>query len=249
MAMRPLCYAIIEDEAPARAYLQRMIEDVAPGSRCVGEADDGVAGLTLLRATRPGLLFLDIEFPPDGAFGLLARARNEGVPLPPIVFVTAYDRFALEAFRWAACDYLLKPVEPRRLGETLARVPCPPDPDDLRQALEAARGQRAPERFTVRSKDRLKVLRFEEVTHFDTETRLVFAHTPEGRFVIDRGIEELERLLGDRFVRSHRGILVNLRAIAELVPDVGHTSELRLRDGTRLAVSRDRLATVRQRLA
>lgn len=249
MALNPLRYTIVEDEAPARDFLKRLVEEAAPGSRCVGEAEDGEAGLALLGTLRPDLLFLDIEFPPEGAFGLLARARDAGLALPPIAFVTAYDQFALEAFRWAACDYLLKPVEPARLRETLARISPPPNLDHLNQALVAAKEGRAPERFTVRVKDRLKILHFDDVTHFDTDIRLVFAHTSEGRFVVDRRIEELERLLPDRFVRIHRGILANLQAIAELLPDVGHTSEVRLRDGSHLAVSRDRLAALRRRLA
>ncbi len=243
-----LTYLIIEDEAPARDFLKRLVKEAAPDSRCLGEAADGIQGLELLRGPRPDLLFLDIEFPPEGAFGVLQRARTEGLVLPPIAFVTAYDQYALEAFRWAACDYLMKPVEPAQLAQTLARIPPPLDLQELQLALQAAKAQKAPERFTVRVRNRLKVLRFAEVTHFATESRLVFAHLPEGRFIVDRGLDELESLLGERFLRVHRSVLVNLEAVAELRPDVGHTSTLVLLNGTEVEVSRDRLAPLRKRL-
>jgi DNA-binding LytR/AlgR family response regulator len=106
-------YALIEDEPPARNRLRRMLADLSPASRCLGEAGDGESGLALLRSCRPDVLFLDIEFPPEGAFGLLARAREAGLELPPIVFATAYGHHALEAFRWGAWDYLLKPLADR----------------------------------------------------------------------------------------------------------------------------------------
>ncbi len=249
----PLRYALIEDEPPARARLKRLVSELAPGSECLAEAADGVAGLELLRTQRPDLLFLDIEFPPGGAFALLEQARQAGIALPPIAFVTAFDQHALEAFRWAACDYLLKPVDRERLQETLARVqrlePAPaPDLALLLQALEATRRSSAPERFTVLVKGRLLVLGWAQVSHLRTENRLLFVHTPEGRFVLDRSLDELETLLAPRFLRTHRSAMVALDAIKELRPDPGGTGELRLEDGSRVPVSRERMPTLRTRL-
>ncbi|MDE3032462.1 MAG: response regulator, partial [Acidobacteriota bacterium] len=114
-----LRYVLVEDEPPARELLKQLVQQLRPGAHCLGEASDGLRGLELLRVLQPDLLFLDIEFPPEGAFGLLRRTREAGLQLPPIVFVTAYDRYAVEAFRWAACDYLLKPVESAQLQEAL----------------------------------------------------------------------------------------------------------------------------------
>lgn len=246
-----LCYGLVEDEPPARTRLKRLLADLAPGARCAGEAADGEAGLDLLRAGGLDLLFLDIEFPPEGAFGLLRRAREAGLALPPIAFVTAFDQHAVEAFRWAACDYLLKPVEAPRLRETLERVQLRAETPDLAlllQALEASRQQQAPERFTVLVKGRLRILRWAEVSHLATENRLLFVHTPEGRFVLDRSLDELEDLLAPRFLRTHRGAMVALDRVRELMPDAGGTGELRLEDGTRVPVSRDRMSDVRRKL-
>jgi DNA-binding LytR/AlgR family response regulator len=245
-----LRYALIDDEPPARNLLRTLIQDLQPGARCLAEAADGIQGLALLKAHRPDLLFLDVEFPPDGAFGLLRRAKLEGLPLPPIVFVTAYDRYAVEAFRWSACDYLLKPIEPDLLREALGRVPDPHglDLNGLLETLQALREPRMPERFTVQAKGRLRVLAWKDVSHLRTENRLLFVHTPEGRFVLDRSLDELEPLLTPEFIRPHRSALVALRDIHELAAEPGEAGELRLRDGSRIPVSRERLPEVRRRL-
>ena len=244
-------YAIIEDEPPARARLKRLVAELDPSAQCVAEAGDGLAGLALLERGGVDLLFLDIEFPPEGAFGLLQRARQAGLTLPPIAFVTAFDQHALEAFRWAACDYLLKPVARERLLETLARVPTQDAALDLgllTQALEATRQKAMPERFTVLVKGRILVLSWAQVSHLHTENRLLFVHTPEGRFILDRTLDELEGLLAPRFFRTHRSAMAAVDQIRELLPDPGGTGEVRLQDGSRLPVSRDRMSELRSRL-
>jgi two-component system LytT family response regulator len=242
---------MIEDEPPARYLLKQMVHTLLPGAQCLAEAEDGVQGLELLRNHKPELLFLDIEFPPEGAFGLLRTAREEGLFFPPIIFVTAYDRYAVEAFRWAACDYLLKPIEPLLLKEALARIPNQKEAmnlEGLLEALEALKEPRIPERFTIHLKGRLRVLAWKDVSHLRTENRLLFVHTDEGRFILDRSLEELEPLLASHFIRPHRSALVALRAIQELEAQPGEAGELRLKDGSRIPVSRERLPEVRKRL-
>ncbi|MBK7293650.1 MAG: response regulator transcription factor [Holophagaceae bacterium] len=172
--------------------------------------------------------------------------------LPPIAFVTAFDQHAVEAFRWAACDYLLKPLDRDRLRDTLGRVssgPAAPDLNQLLEALQSAQRHQVPERFTVQVKGRLRVLAWAEVSHLRTENRLLLVHTPEGHFVLDRTLDELEAALTPRFIRVHRGAMVALDQIRELLPEPGGTGELRLADGSRLPVSRDRMPDLRRRLA
>jgi DNA-binding LytR/AlgR family response regulator len=245
-----LKYALIEDEPPARSRLQCMVEELRPGSLCLGEAEDGNSGLELLRQIQPEVLFLDIEFPPMGAFGLLRAARAESLKLPPIVFVTAYSNHAIEAFRWEAWDYLLKPLVTERLEEALARVEgrllVQPDIGVLIQAMEAVRKKEAPERFTVTLRGRLRVLAWGDVSHLSTENRLLFAHTPEGRFPIDRTLDELEALLSPTFLRCHRGAMVALTAVKELVIESGGSGELITLGGDRIPVSRERMPAIRR---
>lgn len=248
----PLRYALVEDEPPAAQRLRRLVTELRPDAVCLAEARDGEAGLHLLAMTQPDVVFLDIEFPPEGAFGLLAKAKGQGLSLPPIVFVTAFDRHAVDAFRWSAVDYLLKPLDRERLGEALERVaqrtaPAP-DLEPLLEALQAVRREAAPERFTLLWKGRLKVFRWDEVSHLSTENRLLFVHTAEGRFPLDRTLDELERLLAPAFFRCHRGAMVALARVRELIPDAGGTGEVRLDTGDRVSVSRDRLPELRRRL-
>ncbi|BDU72709.1 LytR/AlgR family response regulator transcription factor [Mesoterricola silvestris] len=246
----PLNYALIEDEPLARSRMGAMLEQLRPGSVCLGEAEDGLSGLDLLRRIRPDVLFLDIEFPPAGAFGLLRAARAENLRLPPIVFVTAYGDHAIEAFRWEAWDYLMKPLVADRLDETLRRVEgrllAQPDVGSLLQALEAARRHEAPERFMVTRKGRLRVLAWGDVTHLSTENRLLFAHTAEGRFPLDRTLDELEGLLSPAFFRCHRGAMVALAAVREVKVEDGGSGELTTTGGDRLPVSRERMPALRR---
>lgn len=249
----PLTYALVEDEPPARLRLRALLEELRPGSACLGEAWDGPSGLALLRDVRPDVLFLDVEFPPSGAFGLLRQAREKRLALPPVVFVTAYGDHAIEAFRWEAWDYLLKPLVRDRLAEALTRLEgrlrAQPDLAALLRALEAARHHTPPERFTVTHKGRLRVIPWREVSHLATENRLLFVHTAQGRFVIDRTLDELEGLLAPAFFRCHRGAMVALEAVRELQTEAGGSGEARLVDGTRVPVSRDRMPPLRRILS
>ncbi|WP_306601024.1 LytTR family DNA-binding domain-containing protein [Geothrix sp. 21YS21S-2] len=245
-----LNYALIEDEPLARSRVQDMVEELRPGSCCLGEAEDGISGLALLRRIQPEVLFLDIEFPPAGAFGLLRAARAENLKLPPIVFVTAYGDHAIEAFRWEAWDYLMKPLVTERLEETLRRVEgrllAQPDVAVLLQAMEAVRKKEAPERFIVTRKGRLRVLAWSDVSHLSTENRLLFAHTAEGRFPLDRTLDELEAMLSPAFFRCHRGAMVAVAAIRELAVETGGGGELTTSGGERIPVSRERMPALRR---
>ncbi len=247
-----LTYALVEDEAPGRMRLKALLGELRPEAACLGEAEDGGAGLRLLRSCRPDVLFLDVEFPPAGAFGLLEQAAAAGLTLPPVVFVTAFADYAVEAFRWAAWDYLLKPVARPRLEAALARIEArlepPRDLAPLLQSLAAARRQEAPERFTVQAKGGLRVLAWADVSHLATENRLLFVHTPEGRFILGRTLEELETLLKPGFCRCHRGAMVALARVRELRAEPEGNGEVRLDTGDRVPVSRDRMAELRRRL-
>lgn len=244
-------YALIDDDATHRALFRRMLASLRSEATCAGEAEDGERGLELLRgfAGRLDIVFLDIEFPPDGAFGLLQRARAEAIAPPRIAFVTAYDHFAVEAFRWVACDYLVKPVARERLQETLARLPlAAPDVGVVLQALRSGQERRIPERFTVHARGRLLVLSWSEVSHLTTEDRLLHVHSPRGHHVLDRTLDELESVLAPRFLRIHRSTMIALDRVRELCPDGKGGGDVVLDDGTALAVSRDRMALLRKAL-
>ena len=242
-------YAIVEDEPPARLRLEHLVKELRPDALCLGQSADGVGGLTLLQEVGSSLdvLFLDIEFPPGGAFGLLGEAQRLNLVLPRIVFVTAYQQFALEAFRWAACDYLLKPIERGRLATALSRLtPQPPALSILMQALRAEQQKQVPARFIVQHRGRQLVLSWDEISCVMTENRLLFAHTPQGRYLLERTLEELERRLQPRFFRTHRSAMVRLEAVREIVSTECGGGEVILEGGLHVPVARERMGLLRQ---
>ena len=132
---------------------------------------------------------------------------------------------------------------PAQLQATL-RLPA----DDVRGLQAELAAAEVPDRFTVTTKGTLKVLAWAEVSHLTTENRLLFVHSRDGRFVLGRTLEELEKQVAPRFFRCHRSAMVALDRVRELVPDPEGTGELRLDTGDRVPVSRDRMAELRRRL-
>jgi len=128
------------------------------------------------------------------------------------------------------------------------RLTAQPDVGDLLRAVEATRRQETPERFTLTHKGRLLVLPWSDVSHLCTESRLLFVHTAQGRFVLDRTLDELEAALAPRFFRCHRGAMVALDSIRELQVEAGGSGELVMAGGGKVPVSRERMPTLRRLL-
>jgi DNA-binding LytR/AlgR family response regulator len=245
-----LRFAVVEDEPLARKRLKQLVQEVDPGAVCVAEAENGEAGLQLLQRHPLDVLFLDVEFPPDGAFGLLRRARAAERALPPIVFTTAFDRHAVEAFRWAACDYLLKPIKLDELREALGRLGQRPGTAALvAEVLSELEKRKVPRRFSVSTARGVRVFTWAEVSHIDTENRLLFVHTAEGRFCLDRTFAELESLLAPEFVRVHRSCMVNLGRVRALLTETQGGPAVLLEGNVRVAVSKDRMTALRDALS
>lgn len=245
-------YAVVEDEPLARHTLTRMLATLAPDAVKAWEAADGVEAFRRLMLEPVHVLFLDIVFPPDGAFPFLERVRDAGLTLPDIVFVTSLEDQARRAFDWAACDYLVKPVSPTRVKESLDRIRArraAADPEALLAAVKGLSHATGPERFTVAIRDRILVFRWSEVLYLTTELRQVYAHTARGKVPLDKPMDELELLLGDTFVRIHRSSLVNLDYLVEVHNPAGRAGEAVMQDGANLSVSRPRMEALMQRLA
>jgi DNA-binding LytR/AlgR family response regulator len=242
-------FFIVDDEPLARLRLRQLMGEVSETGQCVAEAADGLEALAMLSQSSADVLFLDVEFPPDGAFGLLDEARKRQLKLPAVILTTAYSRYALEAFRWAVVDYLLKPLDGERLGQALKRVHLSaPNLEVLREAIEAVRQKKLPERFVVNTRQGFRVVHWKEVSHVDTENRLVLVNTAEGRFVLDRTMHELEVLLRDAFLRVHRSALVNVALVRSVTMEGDGAATVHLSNGCQVPVSRDRVAEVKRRL-
>jgi two-component system, LytTR family, response regulator len=248
---------LVDDEPPALARLRRMLR--ATGRvEVVGASSDPVEAIPELQRTSPDLLFLDIHMPELSGFELLA-----GLPVQPLViFTTAHDQYALEAFQTNSVDYLLKPIEAARLDRALQKVERllgqgsrPLDVAALIARITSALGRPGADaslsRLASRSGDRVEPVDLRHVSHFVARDKLTFAVTAERRFVVDQTIAELEeRLNPARFVRIHRGVIVNLDHLLDLHTGFGGRMVVRLKDvgHTSLAVSRDRARTLKERI-
>ncbi len=247
---------LVDDEPLALERLSRMLE--ATGRiEIAGSSTDPVTAVAALRRDTPDVLFLDIHMPGLSGFELLAELPAQ----PIVIFTTAYDRYALEAFSVNAIDYLLKPIEPDHLERALTKaerlnggVERPPDVRKILEQIGATlQLGKSPwlERIASRSGDKVEPIDLRRVTHFFSKDKLTFAATPERNHVVDSTIAELEaRLDPHRFIRIHRGTIVNLDHLLDLHGMFGGRMLARLKDGkkTELQVSRDRVAPLKARL-
>jgi two-component system LytT family response regulator len=244
---------LIDDEPLALRRLAKLLR--ATGRvQVVGQATDAETGVTQVSATTVDVVFLDIHLPGLSGFEVMARLPDG----PMVVFVTAYDHHAVQAFEVNAVDYLLKPVERERLDRTLDRLEATgrtPGAGGLRATVErlvrslAASGFL--ERLASRVGGRVQLLDVRQVTHVVARDRATYAVTPSASHMLDLTIADLERRLDPAaFVRIHRGALVNLAWVAELHADLGGRLLLRLKDDkrTELTVARDRVSELKARL-
>ncbi len=253
MARHPLRVVIVDDEPLARARARRLLAEVGD-VEVAGEAGSAAEARRVLAETAPDVLLLDIQMPGEDGFALLASLERR----PAVVFVTAYDQYAVRAFEENAVDYLLKPFRAERLAAALERARrALAEPAELSRRLEELLGalgrpHDAPlERLTVRLGNRQLILRADEVLWFGAEEKLVFAATATGRHYVSFTLDQLERRLDPRrFARVHRGVIANLDHAAALRPGFAGTWRLQLRDAARteLPVSRSRARALRERL-
>jgi two-component system, LytTR family, response regulator len=244
---------VIDDEPLAVKRLARMLE--ATGRvEIVGRATDPKQGLAQVAGQAVDVLFVDIHMP-----GLTGFQVVERLPAGPmVVFTTAHDQHAVQAFEVNAADYLLKPIERERLDRALDRLASrrAGGDQDWRGALDRlAQHLRAStflDHLASRVRDRVQLIPVDQITHVTARQRATYAVTATAEHMLDLTMVELERRLDPaRFFRIHRGTLVNVAWIAELHPDEDGHLMVCLKDPrrTELAVSRDRVRALKDRLA
>ena len=246
---------IADDEPRARQFLEKVLGE-HEGLEVVASVRGGVEALEAIQKRRPDVAFLDIHMP--DLSGLEVARHLTGEEAPIVVFVTAYDRYAVEAFEVAALDYVLKPIRRERLAETVRRV--------LAERGATARASRAQavqdalgspglrdhmpplRRLPVRHRREVRLLELDQVPLVFSRDRLVLARSEGHEYLVDYTLQELEtRLPPERFIRVHRNTLVNLDAIESYGGEDG-VLVLKLKDGTRVEASERRAAEVRRRL-
>jgi len=245
--MNPIRVLIVDDEPPARKVLRLRLAKEAD-IRIIGEAGSGPAAVEQITRLRPDLVFLDIQMPVMGGFEVLEQVA--GVHLPVVVFVTAYDEYAVKAFDAHALDYLLKPFTLARFKRALERareeLAREGDLESHRRLLELVRAHTSGRitgeylmRLPVKKAGRYQLVDVERIDWIESAANYLRLHVGEESFLIRRTMKELERDLDPkRFARIHRSLAVNIDRVAEIRPDASGDFTVRLRDGTRLRMTR-----------
>lgn len=228
---------VVDDEAPARSKLKRLLSADARFI-LVGEAVDGLDAVVKVQALRPDLLILDIQMPGLTGFEVLEAIPT---PLPQVIFSTAFDQYAMEAFEAAAVDYLLKPYDEVRFRRAIDRAFNfhGADKGSELKALVCHIAQVPLERLLVNGEKGLEALPLRAILRLEAEGKLVRLFTDRGPFELRRALRDLEaRLPSHRFVRVHRSTLVALEAVLRLEPWDHGDGLLILKDGSHCVLSR-----------
>jgi two-component system LytT family response regulator len=248
---------LVDDEALALRRLSRLLE-ATRRVEIVGTATDPEVAVSAIQEAQPEVIFLDIQMPELSGFDVLARIH----PQPLVVFTTAYDQFALQAFEVNSIDYLLKPIEAQQLERALRKLEQiqagregRPEIDKLLAQIAAAAQNTStpqyPVRLPSRVGERIEFIELAQVTHFFASDKLTFAATAGKNHVLDSTIQELEKKLDPhKFVRIHRATIVALNYVHELHPLFAGRMLVRLKDPhhTELNVARDRVRELKERL-
>jgi two-component system LytT family response regulator len=239
---------IVDDESPARERLKRLLADIKD-VELVGEAEDGIQAVELIERNKPDLVLLDIQMPGLDGFGVIEALEDP----PSVIFVTAYDQYAIHAFEVNALDYLLKPFSRERLETAIQRARgAQAEGRDLSEQLaplleNLTTQGRYLTRLAVRDRDRIRVLDAEDIDWIGVDQEQVFVHVGEKAYPIRRTLAKLEaRLDPALFFRAHRSAIVNLDRVKEIIPWFQGSHKLRLTTGAEVDLSRAQARALRK---
>lgn len=237
MAIRTL---IVDDEPPARSRVRSLL-DKDPDIEIIGECEDGKCAVQHIGELHPELLFLDVQMPELDGISVVRAFPTE--QLPKIIFITAYDQYALQAFDAHAVDYLLKPFKVQRFQEALHRAKeqisqkaVYAENDRLRNALKRRGGPE--QRLVFRTKSRVIVLQPNEVEYILASANYVAVHTKGGVIQIREKISDVDETAPPEFLRIHRSVIVNVNLVKEVVACGAGESIVIMQSGKELPIGR-----------
>ncbi len=243
-----LSAVIVDDEEPARKLIREYLASF-PEIELMAECDSGESAVEAINRLKPDLVFLDIQMP--GWSGLDVLERLDAVPM--VIFCTAYEKYAVQAFEVSAVDYLLKPYDRTRFGLAVEHAKERGSPPDevaarLMRLLEAMRKGRAyGKRLFVKQRGKVVPVETSSIEWIEAQGDYAQLHTTQGSYLASETIKKLEALLDPaEFVRIHRSSLVNLDHIKQLKHTGTGSLEVELKSGAVLPVSRKRAADLRK---
>jgi two-component system, LytTR family, response regulator len=236
---QPVVRALVVDDEPlARSNVRLLLRD-HPEIEVVGECDSGAEAIQVMREKRPDLVFLDVQMPECDGFDVLEMLGSD---LPKaVIFVTAYDQYALRAFDAGALDYVLKPFDDARFHLAVERA---------KQRLTTENSSRThPDRLTVKSAGQIVFVQLEEIDWIEAADYYACLHVGTKTHLLRRTLSELEHdLTGSDFCRIHRSTIVNLERVRGLTTDVNGDYQVVLSDARKLALSRKYRKLLQERL-
>lgn len=234
---------IVDDEYPARKELRYFIENYTD-MNIMGEFDNGLDVLNFIQENTLDAIFLDINIPKlDGM--LLAKTIDKFEKRPKIIFITAYDNYAVEAFDLEIFDYILKPYSDERIISMLHRLK---DTSDKKNNEDKAEYQKMRNKISLWKDDKIHIVDVNDIYYCEARERYTHIFTKDEEYEIREGISEVEKTINHNiFFRSHRSYLVNLEKIEEIIPWFNNTYILKLNKGKyEITVSRSRVKLFRQ---
>jgi two-component system LytT family response regulator len=239
---------IVDDEAPARERLKRFLAD-NEAVELIGEAEDGKRAVEMIEERNPAIVLLDIQMPELDGFGVIKMLANP----PLIIFITAYDQYAIQAFEVNALDYLLKPFTKVRLDRAIEKAgKALSSKDDFTTKIDALfqtlnKQKRYLERVAVRHEGRIFVIPVNDIDWIGAEEGSIYIHTKDGRYLTNYTLDELDSRLSPRtFFRAHRSAILNLNRVKEVIPWFAGNYRVRLSSGVEVDISRNRVKELRQ---
>lgn len=234
---------IIVDDEPLAAGLVSEFLRSYPQFEVVAVCQDGFEALKAIQLFQPELIFLDIQMPKITGFELLELLDSP----PAVLFTTAFDQYAVQAFDAKGLDYLVKPFSEARFAQAIARFLSQHKAKELPDAVDYPVSEERSKRIVVRVKNEIKIIQTQEVAFFEAEDDYISIHTQEGKFLKKMTMKQLEESLDpDKFARVHRSFLVNLQQVSGLEPYEKESYLLRLRSGQKIPVSKSGYARLRQ---
>ncbi|WP_218689461.1 LytTR family DNA-binding domain-containing protein [Psychrobacter sp. BF1] len=239
---------VIEDEVLARQELIYLLKETGK-INVIGEAEDMHQALWDINDKQPDAVFLDIELENGNGLQLAKQFRNMKKP-PMIVFVTAYDEYALDAFELDAIDYIVKPIDRVRLLKAVNKLMKLSSTSHTESKVEILPlvSKDKKHSISIKEEDRIIVINTKDILYIGTENRQAYVQTIEKKYITDTLLYKMMDKLGDDFIQVHRGYIVNIKQIVALEPWFNRTYLIILKNGAKISVSRSYVKAVKQLL-
>lgn len=238
---------IVEDERKGREFLRELLERYCPQIELVGEADSVTAAVQLIDAQKPELVFLDVEMPVNNGFRLFDMVPKVDFD---VIFVTAFDQYAVKAFEYSAIDYLLKPIRVSKLKQAVDKVSSKLESGSRAKRVETLQENRREDfqKIVLPSQGGYQFVRLEDIVRCEADSNYTNFHLTNGRrLLVSKTLKHVEELLGDKdFFRIHQSHLINLRHVRSYLK--GRSGQVEMDDGSVLDVSVRRKAALLEKI-